>query len=86
MEADVYWNYFVSNRCKSFINYLLQKDPDNRPTAKEALKHKFISLPNELLTLNLEQELLTNISNFHDANIIKHNHKMSKFIKIHFEL
>ena len=32
----------ISEQAKAFVSYLLQKDPEQRPTAREAMKHKWI--------------------------------------------
>jgi serine/threonine protein kinase len=32
----------ISEQAKAFVSYLLQKDPEQRPTAREAMTHKWI--------------------------------------------
>lgn len=33
----------ISEQAKAFVSYLLQKDPEQRPTAREAMKHEWIA-------------------------------------------
>ena len=56
----------VSKNCKNLINLLLQKDPEQRIKAKDALKHPFFTEDlnvNDLLTVNTDMTLLTSLKN-----------------------
>ena len=56
----------VSKNCKNLINLLLQKDPEQRIKAKDALKHPFFKEDlnvNDLLTFNTDMTLLTSLKN-----------------------
>ena len=56
----------ISKNCKNLINLLLQKDPEQRIKAKDALKHPFFLEDlnvNDLLIGNSDMTLLTSLKN-----------------------
>ena len=56
----------VSINCKNLINLLLQKDPEQRIKAKNALKHPFFTENenmDDLLTENIDMKLLKSLKN-----------------------
>ncbi len=51
----------ISKDAKDFVLRLLQRNPDNRPTAKEALKHKFIQNRSKLSSEPPNPDIVRNI-------------------------
>jgi len=59
----------ISSCAKHFVEWLLMKDPKERPTANEALEHKW--LKGNAATDDLGTELLNNISEYAKATRLK---------------
>lgn len=53
----------ISKDAKDFVLSLLQRNPDDRPTAKEALKHKFIQNRSKLSNKSPNPDVVRNIPN-----------------------
>jgi len=74
LRANVNWKTRksickISSCAKHFVEWLLMKDPKERPTADQALKHKW--LKGNAATDDLGTELLNNISEYAKATRLK---------------
>merc|ERR1719391_64856 len=74
LRAKISWKtrkstHKISSCAKHFVEWLLMKDPKERPTAEEALKHKWLrgSAAND----DLGSELLVNLSEYAKATRLK---------------
>jgi len=72
--ADPTWNN-ISDNAKDFINQLLTKDQDKRPSAAQALKHIWFQQANDSSINAVSSEVaisaLNNLSNFNAKSKLK---------------
>ena len=71
----------LSDSCKSFIGWLLRRNPSERMTASQALKHEWIV--DKASTESLGNKLISDISDFHQASLV-FNLFLSLFISFFF--
>ncbi len=62
----------ISLEAKNFIKECMTKDPDKRITSQKAFEHPwFKSINDEVLSLNLDKDILNNIKNFNSPQKFK---------------
>jgi len=75
LKRKVSWNSKSGNKCKvsscakNFVEWLLNKEPKKRPTAEQALRHRW--LKGDAGTEDLGPELLSNIQDYSEATKLK---------------